>query len=180
MIILDELSFFYQSTCKSSWEIFSLNLHENSRLQRITAERLIYIFIQVHQVLFYLIITSFNIIPSLPFSLQTAMSLKAASTWRNFCRVVAEKSPLCSSSSRSCIHRWDQVSVKGTNILNTNHFIKEEEYSYTIFLSLYYTNLEMSIIFKARKLCYEMILFHHFFSIYIHLHFNIQSNIFVS
>lgn len=55
--------------------------------------------------------------PSLfSFSFQITMSLKAASTWRNFCRVIAEKSPLCSSSTRSCFHRWDQVSAQVMNL----------------------------------------------------------------
>lgn len=44
------------------------------------------------------------------FPLQTKMSLKAATTWRDLCRITAEESPLRSSSTRGCVHRRDQVS----------------------------------------------------------------------
>lgn len=38
------------------------------------------------------------------------MSLAAASTWRDLCRASAEEPPLCSSSTRGCVHRRNQVS----------------------------------------------------------------------
>lgn len=49
---------------------------------------------------------------------QTKMSFEAASTWRDLCRIIAEESPLRSSSSRGCVHRRDQVSEEGKNFLS--------------------------------------------------------------